>query len=144
MDALGKALELIKHWEGCKLKAYTDQGGRVTIGWGSTGPGIALGLEWSQSQADDRLVADVTEFMKRVQELVRVKINDNQLAALTSFSYNLGVYNLKKSGLLRLLNQEKYSDAAEQFLLWNKIGHYVSSGLSNRRQAERSLFLSVS
>lgn len=137
-----KGLDLIKHFEGCKLRAYPDQGGRITIGWGSTGPDIQLGLEWSQELADERLMKDVTECQARIMQLVKVPINANQLWALTSFTYNLGIGNLKRSGLLRLLNLRHYKEAAEQFLLWNKIGHYVSNGLTKRREAERALFLS--
>jgi lysozyme len=141
-QAIQIATDFIKHWEGCKLQAYSDQGGRVTIGWGSTGPGIELGVTWSQQEADDRLSQDVASFCGRVQALVKVPVNDNQLAALTSFAYNLGVFNLKSSGLLKMLNLEKYQAAADQFLLWTKIGMYVSPGLVNRRTAERALFLS--
>jgi lysozyme len=133
-------LEFIKHWEGCRLKAYTDQGGRVTIGWGHTG-GVQLGNEWSQEQADEQLSTDLGGVLEKVRSLVRVPTTDNQLAALTSFSYNLGPLNLARSGLLRYLNLRKYANAAEQFLLWNHIGMYVSPGLTARREAERALFL---
>lgn len=138
--ALEIAIPLIKKFEGCRLRAYSDQGGRITIGWGHTG-GIALGTVWGQEQADAQLLEDIGKVLAQVQGVVRVKINPNQLAALISFTYNLGVSNLVRSGLLRLINLSKFADAADQFLLWNHIGMYVSAGLTERRRAERALFM---
>lgn len=132
-------LPFIKAHEGCKLLAYTDQGGRVTIGWGHTG-NIALGTQWSQEQADDALIADITRVLEQVEALVRVTVNNRQLAALTSFTYNLGTDNLRRSGLLRLLNLRRYAEAAKQFPLWCHIGMYASPGLLKRREDEMNLF----
>ena len=53
------ALPLIKEFEGCKLKAYRDQRGIWTCGWGATGPEITAKTTWTQEQADARLVKDV-------------------------------------------------------------------------------------
>lgn len=136
-----KAADLIKQLEGCRLKAYPDQGGKWTIGWGSTGPGIEAGVVWSQQQADERLASDVAKFESGVKSLVKVPINENQLAALISFAYNLGLANLKRSGLLKHLNRSNFKEAAEQFLLWCYIGSYKSKGLYNRRTKEREVFI---
>jgi lysozyme len=139
-NALDIAIAFIKQWEGCKLTAYIDQGGRVTIGWGSTG-GVQLGETWSQQEADEFLLEDVTEALQHVKDLVKVPLTNNQLAALTSFAYNLGATNLARSGLLKFLNQSNPTKAADQFPLWCHIGLYQSPGLLARRQAERALFL---
>jgi len=133
-------IPFLKQWEGCKLTAYTDQGGRVTIGYGHTG-NVQLGTVWSEQQADEALDADIGRVVGQVEAVVKVPVNINQLAALCSFTYNLGISNLSKSGLLKLLNKSQFSGAANQFPLWNHIGMYVSPGLTNRRDAERSLFL---
>ena len=82
----------------------------------------------------------------QIKQLVKVPINQNQLDALTSFSYNLGIGALKSSTLLKLLNSgaDKYT-VANQFLRWNKAlidGQYIEVlGLTRRREAERVLFL---
>lgn len=133
-------LDFIKHFEGCRLKAYTDQGGRVTIGWGHTG-GVQLGDEWSQEEADEMLEKEVGGVIDQVKALVRVPLNDNQLAALVDFVYNLGIGNLTRSGLLKCLNLRKYEDAANQFELWCYVGMYKSQGLLTRRLAEKALFM---
>jgi lysozyme len=135
-------IDFIKRFEGCRLNAYIDQGGRVTIGWGHTG-GVQLGMQWGASQADEMLVSDLIEVINRVKAVVKVPISDNQLTALTSFTYNLGIGNLERSGLLRFLNLSQYDKAADQFSLWCHIGLYKSPGLIARREAERALFLTV-
>ena len=141
--ALEIALAFIKRWEGCELKAYSDQGGRVTIGWGHTG-GVQLGTTWTQAYADEQLQEDLGRTMAQVIGVVKVPVNANQLAALLSFTFNLGVGNLVRSGLLKSLNLRKYEDAANQFPLWNHIGMYASLGLTNRRNAEKALFMEPS
>jgi len=142
-EAVNIVIPFLKQWEGCKLTAYTDQGGRYTIGYGSTGPDIEAGVTWTQEEAEGRLENDVTTLITRIESLIKpwITLNPNQLAALISFSYNLGVFNLERSGLLRKLNAGALSEAADQFLLWNRIGLYVSPGLCRRREAERALFL---
>lgn len=139
--ALDIALPFLRQREGLRLKAYSDQGGRVTIGYGHTG-GVSLGDEISEPQAEDFLLADATNALEGVLSLVRVSLTDNQKAALTSFVFNLGINSLRRSGLLRLLNLGKYQAAADQFHLWNHRGMYVDHGLTLRRDLERTLFLS--
>ena len=54
--ALAHAVSLVKEFEGCRLEAYPDPGSGgdpITIGWGATGPGIRMGVTWTQQQADD-------------------------------------------------------------------------------------------
>jgi lysozyme len=66
----------------------------------------------------------------------------NKLGAVVSFTYNLGAGNLRNSTLRRKINEEKWEEAAEQLLRWNRAGGQVSRGLQRRREAERALFLS--
>jgi lysozyme len=58
-----------------------------------------------------------------------------------SFVYNVGAGNFAKSTLLKKLNNADYQGAANEFLRWNKAGGKVLNGLTRRRDAERSLFL---
>lgn len=139
-NALTIATSFIKEFEGCKLKAYRDLGGIWTIGYGSTGKGIEKGVVWTQEQADDRLLKDVGLFGISVLALLHVELNDNQLAALISFAYNVGLHSLAKSTLLRKINN--FQEGAEnEFLKWNKVNGKEVSGLTRRRTAERDLFL---
>lgn len=140
MSAKSVALEIIKPFESCKLKSYLCPAGVWTIGWGSTGPDVVKGLVWTQDQADNRLLLDVTRFERGVLALLKVKLSDNQLGALISFAYNVGLKALGDSTLLRLLNAGDFKGASEQFLRWNKAGGKVLAGLTRRRQAEKQVF----
>ena len=135
-------MNIIKQFEGCKLTAYQCPAGIWTIGWGSTGAGIKKGVKWSQAYADARLDEDIERFKSGVDSLVTVKLNKNQLDALTSFAYNLGLGALKRSTLLKVLNAGNFNEAANQFLRWDKANGKTLSGLTRRREAERNLFLS--
>jgi lysozyme len=94
------ALKLVKEFEGCKLKAYPDPGtggDPWTIGWGSTGPGIKPGVVWTQKQADDRLAADVKKFGDSVKDSVTYPANPNQMGAMISLAYNIGLAAFRSS-----------------------------------------------
>lgn len=144
MSALAYAVALIKRWEGCRLEAYPDPGtggDPWTIGWGSTGPGIRKGVRWTQAQADDRLAQDVERFMAGVRAALKRKASDNELGAMTSFAYNVGLGAFRSSTLLRLFNAGDKAGAAAQFGRWNKAGGRVLAGLTARRADERATFL---
>lgn len=133
-------LDLIKSYESCELVAYQDQVGVWTIGYGHT-KGVTPGMTITQVQADQFLQDDVEEFEAAVTECVHANINDNQFSALVSFSFNLGAFSLFESTLLKLLNQGKIQEAANEFPRWNKAGGSPVLGLTRRRLAERALFL---
>lgn len=137
-----KGLDLIKSFEGLELKAYKDSVGVLTIGWGSTGSHVKQGMVITKEQAEELLKQDVSRFEKGVTELVKAPLNQNQFDALVSFSFNLGLGNLKSSTLLRKLNSLDYSGAANEFTRWNKADGRVLNGLTRRREAEKKLFLS--
>jgi len=132
--------ELTKQFEGCELKAYQDQVGVWTIGYGHTGTDVKKGLTITEEQASTLLAADVAWAVTCVNKSVKVAINQNQFDALVDFVFNLGCANLGQSTLLRLLNAGDSSDAAKEFLRWNRAGGKVVAGLTRRRQAEMDLF----
>jgi lysozyme len=138
-------IDLLKELEGCKLCAYRDIGGVLTIGYGQTGSWITPDTEITQDQAEQLLRDSIAPRAHEVSKLVTHAINDNQFAALVCFVYNEGAHNLQISSLLRELNKGNIQQAADDFLLFNKVrknGVLVySQGLMNRRQKERALFL---
>ena len=135
-------LELIKHFEGCQLKAYKDSVGIWTIGYGHTG-GIQEGQTITIDQAEHFLRNDCVIAELVVNEKVIVPLNQNQFDALVSFVFNLGGTRFKGSTMLFKLNAGDYNGAADEFLRWNKAGGVILPGLSRRRKAERELFLKL-
>ncbi len=136
-------LDLIKDFEGMKLKAYKDIVGVLTIGYGHTGADVHEGQEITKEQAEELLQSDMSIFEKGVEEACSgLSLTDNEFAALVSFSFNLGLGSLKSSTLLKKLKSNDRTGAADEFQRWNKAGGKVVAGLTRRRLAERDLFLS--
>lgn len=137
-----RGIALIKNFEKCRLKAYPDQGGIPTIGWGHTGPEVALGQTITQEQADALFAQDLREKAELpISRLVTVPLTSNQHAALCAFVFNIGEGAFAKSTLLRVLNSAQYSAVPVQLVRWNKVKGEVSAGLVNRREAELQLWL---
>lgn len=134
--------ELIKSFEGCKLRAYKDIVGVWTIGYGSTGDLAYDGNEIDQQTAEALLCEDIARFEEGVQKRLKVKVNDNQFSAMVCLAFNIGLGNFGSSTLLKLVNSGDFKGAAGQFERWSKAGGKVVSGLTRRRKAERDLFLS--
>ncbi len=135
-----RGLKLTGDFEGCKLTAYMDQAGIWTIGFGHT-HGVHQGMTCTQEQADAWLLEDVQDAVDGVNHLVKVKLAQSQFDAIVDFVYNLGVGNLSKSTLLRLVNKGDFQGAANEFEKWNKAGGIARAGLTRRRLAEKELFL---
>lgn len=143
-------LDILKRYEGCRLQSYDDANGNplylgdvpkgiATIGFGTI-LDVKAGDRITQAEADAFLRRDLTKFEHIVDSLITVDLNENQFSALVCLAYNCGSAPLKKT-LGTLLNEGKYSDAAEEFTKWNKYHGQVSNGLVKRRAAERELFL---
>ena len=156
-------LELIKSFEGLpdgdpstvNLDPYLDPVGIWTIGWGHA---IRVGNDYLRGpqnrararalypggitiqQAEMILRGDLMDTCRDVEAAVTVPLTDNQFAALVSFTFNLGVGNLRKSTLLRLVNAGDFAGASQEFKKWNRSGGRVLAGLTRRREAEATLF----
>ena len=149
MKVSADGIDLITAFEGCRLTAYRCAAGKLTIGYGHTGPDVKADMVITQDQAIELLNRDLERFENDVMDLVAVPINQGQFDALVSFAFNAGsdidldkiAEGLGDSTLLRLLNAGDYSGAADQFLRWNKAGGRILQGLVRRRAAERLLFL---
>jgi len=137
-------IDLIHSFETLRLKAYPDPGSKdgepITCGWGSTGPDITLATVWTEEYADKRFADGLSKAEQAVSLLVKVPLNQNQFDALVSFTYNLGIGNLKSSTLLKMLNEGYYTNAGLQLLRWDKNDSKVMAGLTRRRKAELKLF----
>jgi lysozyme len=142
MNPIPKAcFDIVKKYEGRKLTAYKCPANIWTVGYGETGPDIKEGVTWTIWEAEDRLKLSLAKRGEMVDKLVKVAITDNQRSSLVSFVYNVGERALKESTLLKLLNEGKVTEAADEFLRWNKVGGRVLPGLAARREEERKLFL---
>ena len=141
MNIYQNGIDLIKRFEGCRLKAYRCPAGVLTIGYGHTGSDVSNGMVISQEKAENMLKMDLVVHCNNVTKLVKVPLNQNQFDALVSIEYNVGYGALSTSTLLRLLNQGKYTEASKQFERWVYAGGKPLEGLKRRRKAEKELFI---
>jgi lysozyme len=146
-DAVKTAARLIFDAEGCRTEAYLDTLASIpmwTIGFGTTFIGqrpVRSGMTCTLDQAYAWAEAVITETAKFVDTKVIMPLNDNQLAALTSFVYNCGDGTFERSNVLAELNAGFYLEAANRLLDYDEAGDRVVGGLELRRERERALFL---
>lgn len=131
---------LIKHWEGTSQVAYLDVVGVPTICTGST-RNVFIGQKATLAECEQRLVEDTSYAGAAIKRHVKVKLTQGQYDALVSLTYNVGGGAFARSTLLRHLNAGACTTAADEFLRWNRARGKVLRGLSNRRAAERALFI---
>ena len=134
-----EGVNLIKHFEGCRLEAYKCPAGVWTIGYGHT-KGVKEGDAIEQEAAEAFLIEDLESFEQAVTRLVEVPLTQQQFDALVSWTFNLGAGNLAESTLLRKLNNYQYAEVPEQMMRWVRAGGKVLDGLVRRRAAEAALF----
>lgn len=65
--------------------------------------------------------------------------NENRLAAIADFVYNLGPGRLQTSTLRRRINQGDWEAAKKELMKWTRGGGKVLPGLVKRRQVEAAL-----
>ena len=146
MHISDEGINIIKHFEGCPTDedgncvAYQDAVGVWTIGFGHI-KDVQEGDKWSKEKADFMLRRELEdEYESYINDYVHVPLVQCQFDALCSWVYNLGPANLKKSTLLKVLNNGEYDKVGEQIKRWNKAGGKVLQGLVRRREAEALLF----
>lgn len=133
-----KGLNLIKQFEGCRLRAYQCSAGVWTIGYGHTAR-VKQGQTITQAQAEEYLKQDCRKFENYVNNKayvpVTAQLNQYQFDALVSFAFNCGQGNLKT-----LCKGRSTAQIAAALPKYNKAAGKVLSGLVRRRAAEQALF----
>ena len=144
---LPSARGIIKEFEGLRLQAYPDAGAWA-IGWGSTtigGKVVREGQSITQAQADAQLDADLQRFYDALVRAIPAVASwqPNRVAALLSWTYNVGVGAMQDSTLRRriLAGEDPAVVVAAEFPRWNKSGGTPLAGLTRRRNAEVALFV---
>ena len=142
-----KCIKLVKKFEGLYKKAYRDEVGVWTIGYGITnadksitGATIKAGLVISEKTADNWLERSLnSKYLKKVMKYdKKYNWNQNEIDALVSFAYNIGsIDELTANGT------RSRATIAAKILEYNKAAGKVYRGLTRRRKAERKLFLTA-
>jgi type VI secretion system secreted protein VgrG len=155
MKTSQNGIDILKNLEGCRLTPYDDQTGDditeyckgATIGIGHL---IKNDEEFelyrngiTQKEATDLLIDDLADKEGAINNLVKIKINQNQFDSLLIFVYNIGVAGFMSSSVLKCLNEgrcEKYPSLEMAWKAWNKSHGKIMNELIARRNAEWILF----
>ncbi|MBQ8635685.1 lysozyme [bacterium] len=137
--SLEKVKKFLKKEEGYSENAYQDTGGVWTIGYGHT-KNVKPGDKITKEQADNLFREDLSVHTDSLKH-VKIKLSENEKAALSSFIYNIGGTRFYNSDMLKKLNNGDKKGAANEFERWVYDNKKIQKGLVNRRKAEKELFL---
>lgn len=150
-------VKMIKTFESFAAKKYMDNT-KYAIGYGhnlteqesatgvinlAKGGAVIINNGITMEQADELLRRDIDKICEGpIHRKVAVNLYQNEYDVLCSMVYNLGSGGIlgSDSTLLRLLNQQQYSQIPAQIVRWNKWSRggemVVNSGLDQRRKLE--------
>jgi lysozyme len=136
------AVDFVARWEGCRLVAYRDVAGVLTVGYGHTGADVAEGQTITRARARVLLKADLETAAARLEARVTAPVIEaltpSQYAALLSFVFNLGAN--PKWTLWKVLKARRFDEVPPQLMRFVNAGGRVVQGLVNRRAAECALW----
>jgi lysozyme len=126
-------------FEGTVLKTYRDPVGITTACVGHTGPELQLGQTFTPEECRDMLAGDLVAHAQGVQDCVTEPMSDGEVAAYTSFAFNVGVEAFCASTAARKLNAGDHRGACAELSRWTRAGGRELPGLVKRRAAERRI-----
>lgn len=128
--------------EGYREKAYQDEKGVWTVGYGHTA-GVTPHTTCTKTQAIAWLREELNKTAEQVSGALKAPVTQRQFDALCSLVYNVGIGAFEHSKLLARINDEDPL-AANEFLDWCYVTvdgvHKKSAGLERRRRQEYALF----
>lgn len=151
-----EGLDFICKWEKYVPVAYKDLAGIWTVGYGSTtlyesdsnnqvtSRIVMEGDTLNEPEARGHILYQSIGICRKLEEIVKVSLNQNSLDSLVSFCYNVGVAGFKSSSLLRAINNQE-TIVADLFTRWSKAhvdGRLVTvNGLRRRRLEEWNMYM---
>lgn len=149
-DGRAKLIEL----EGSRAKAYKDVVGLLTIGVGHlitksellSGKLYIAGeaIKWADGLSAEQIDSLLAQDLKPTEEIVSTacpNMEQGQLDALVSFTFNTGVNAFLNSTLLKFIRAGRMDEVPAQFRRWIRAGGRVIPGLATRREVEVSMWL---
>lgn len=143
---IGIAIRLCEKYEGCRLQAYLCPAGVPTLGFGSTGADIKLGMTCTRAWAYQRLTSDLATFLFRDVYAACPNLMFEpapRIAAVLDWTYNLGGARLRSSTMARHIRAKRWAAAAREMRKWVYGGGRKLRGLELRREEEVRYFLQL-
>lgn len=143
-----RGADFVARFEGCILRLYNDPTNNATIGVGHlVHMGPINGTEprefrsgITRERALELLEQDARAAADSVRRLIKVPLNQHQVDALISFTFNCGEGSLQTSTLRKRLNAGEYGAVPHELGRWVFSQGKKLPGLVRRRQAEGALF----
>jgi lysozyme len=146
MNISKEGIDFICQFEGFRSQPYQDSVGVWTIGYGTTmyPNGLRVtqndreitedeGKTYLQHHIEHRVIHAITE--------LPVTLKQNQIDALCSFIYNLGIGSFERSTLRKdIIQGADKAKIKADFGMWVKAGGNILPGLIKRRNAEADLY----
>ena len=137
VDMSGDIIDMIASFEGFRSTAYDDFG-QLSIGYGTKA--TSKNQTMTEEEARKELTKQVMQartIVLKAAEKHGYDWSENQIDALTSFTYNLGQGNLNQ---LLENGTRGNEEISEMMLEYNKADGKTLGGLTKRRKAEADLF----
>lgn len=120
--------------EGVELQVYLDPVNLPTVCVGRMDKKLKLGQTFTLEECMKMLADDWKKHQAQLDSVVKVPYKSEwQKEALTDFTFNVGIGNVKSSTLIKLVNQGRHKAACEQLSKWVKAGGKTLKGLVTRR-----------
>lgn len=140
--ALEIATPQITTFEGMRTRAYKDVVGVLTVCAGHTGKDIVANKTYTLEECNAMTEKDAKIHADGVLAVSPHLIyHPMQLAAATSFTYNVGVGAYAKSTVAKRFNAGDFQGACNYMLNYKYAGGRVWRGLEIRREQERKICL---
>lgn len=138
---MDRLYELIRRFEGLRLKPYLCPAGVPTVGYGHTGPEVTLLAPPITPAFAEALMREDAErhAMMAVRLSPALASDPERQAAIADFVFNLGPTRYKASTLRRRVGAEDWAGAREELRKWVWGGGRKLPGLVLRREAEAAL-----
>lgn len=114
---------------------YLDSKGYPTCGVGHMDTSLRVGDVWSDEKVDEVFAADLERFEKALNDNLTVCLKQHQFDALVSWLWNVGTGWASKATLIKLINQQRFDEAAAEFDKW-----HIPPEVTSRRNGEREQF----
>jgi lysozyme len=130
-----------------KPEAYLDMKGIPTIGYGTTficGEPVELGMVINEKVALALFMGEINKIIKGISRVVRPTLYQNQIDALISLIYNIGLGGFYESTILKHIYDGK-TVTQDLFTRWQNVTINDKlvpvKGLFDRRVREYKLFI---
>lgn len=128
------AYDLTLPSEGFEQRVYVDPVGLPTVCVGHMDKALKKGETFTIEECMEMFASDWEKYQAQLDSVVKVPYKSEwQKEALTDFTFNLGIGNVKSSTLIKLVNQGRHKAACEQLSRWVNAGGKTLKGLVTRR-----------